>query len=68
MEADDRRTAAELRRLAAETDKLGVEAEKLGVEARRLRQSINMDRVKLGLALFAAGFAALEFVHRLGWL
>lgn len=68
MEADDRRAIAELRRLDAEAEKLKVETGKLRVEARRLRQSIAMDGVKLGLALFAAGLAALEFGHRLGWL
>ncbi|MDE0348116.1 MAG: hypothetical protein OXM56_00175 [Gammaproteobacteria bacterium] len=68
MEADDLRAAAELTRLDAETHKLRVEAEKLVVETRRLRQSINTDRVKLGLILFAAVVAALEFAHRLGWL
>lgn len=68
MEGDDPRAAAELGRLDAETEKLRVETEKLDVEARRLRQSINADFVKLGLALFAAGFAAVELAHRLGWL
>lgn len=68
MEPDDRRATAELRRLDAETEKLKVQTDKLRVEARRLRQSINTDRVKLGLALFAAGVAALEFGRRLGWL
>ena len=68
MEADDLRAAAELRRLDAETEKLRVETEKLDVEARRLRQSINGDFMKLGLAFFAAVFAAVELAHRLGWL
>lgn len=68
MEADDPRAAAELRQFDAEARKLTVEAEKLVVETRRLRQSINADRVKLGLALFAAGVAALEFAHGAGWL
>lgn len=68
VERDDERAAVELKRLAAETEKLRVEAEKLDAEARRLRYSTVMDTAKVGLAMFAAGVAALQFVQRAGWL
>ena len=61
VDAEDERATAELRRLNAE-------AIKLEAEARRFRQSTTLDRCKLGLAIFAACVAALQFAERQGWL
>ena len=68
MEQEDARAAAELRRLDAETEKLKVEAEKLDAEARRLQHAISTDKVKVALALFGAGIAAVKLGESLGWL
>ena len=61
MEPKEERAAAELRRINAEADKL--EAEEL-----RLRRSVLKDAWMIGLAVFAAGLATLQFANSVGWL
>ena len=61
VEPEDERTTAELRRLNAE-------AIKLEAEARRFRHSTIIDGWKLGLAIFAACVAGLQFAGSQGWL
>ena len=68
MEPKEERAAAELRRINAEADKLAAEAGKLEAEEERLLQSVVKDAWMIGLAVFAAGLAALEFANRVGWL
>ena len=63
MEPKEERAAAELRRINAEANKLAAEAEEL-----RLRRSVLKDAWMIGLAVFAAGLAALQFANSVGWL
>ena len=68
MVSEEERDAAELSRIKAETRKLAAEAGKLDAERQRLRRSIVRDTWTIVLALFAAGLAALQFAHKVGWL
>ncbi len=82
MQPEAERAAAELRRLNAEAEKLEAEAatlcaeasklvaeaDKLEAEARRIKRGTVKDAWMVGLAVFAAGLAALQFAHRVGWL
>ena len=68
MEPKEERAAAELRRINAEANKLAAEADKLEAEELRLRRSVLKDAWMIGLAVFAAGLAALQFANSLGWL
>ncbi|MCY4344656.1 MAG: hypothetical protein OXE83_13935 [Gammaproteobacteria bacterium] len=68
MDPNEERAAAELRRVNAEADKLAAEAGKLEAEELRLRRSVVKDAWTIGLAVFAAGLAALQFANSLGWL
>lgn len=75
VESDQEQSVAELRKLHAETakleaeaEKLDAEAKKLDMEARRFRHGAATDFVKLALAVFAAGVAALQVANNLGWL
>ncbi len=68
MEPEEERAAAELRRINAEADKLAAEADKLEAEEQRLNSSVVKDAWTIGLAVFAAGLAALKFADSVGWL
>ena len=68
MEPEEERAAAELRRINAEANKLAAEADKLGAEEQRLLRSMAKDAWTIGLAVFAAGLAALKFAESVGWL
>ena len=68
MVSEEERAAAELSRVKAETRKLAAEAGKLEAEERRLRRSVVRDTWTIGLAVFAAGLAALQFANKVGWL
>ena len=59
---------AEARKLAREATKLEAEADKLQAEARRIRRATVKDAWMIGLAVFAAGVAALELADSVGWL
>ncbi|MYE13219.1 MAG: hypothetical protein F4X99_16520 [Gammaproteobacteria bacterium] len=68
MEPDEERAAAELRRVNAEADKLVAEADKLEAEEQHLLRSVVKDVWMIGLAVFAAGLAALQFAEQVGSL
>ena len=68
MVSEEERAAAELKRINAETRKLAAEADKLEAEEQRLRRSIVRDGWAIGLAVFTAGLAALQFANKVGWL
>ncbi len=68
MVSEEERAAAELKRINAEAFKLAAEAGKLEAEEQRLRRSIVRDGWTIGLAVFAAGLAALQFANKVGWL
>ncbi len=68
MEPEEERVTAEMRKLNAETAKLEAEADKLEAEAWKFRLTVVMDGVKVVLAVFAAGIAALTLAERLDWL
>ena len=68
MQPEDERVAANRQKLSAETAKLEAEAAKLQAEAWKFRVTVVMDGVKVVLAVFAAGIAALTLAERLDWL
>lgn len=68
LNAEAERLKAEAGTLGAEASKLAAEADKLKAEAERLRRSTVKDAWMVGLAVFAAGLAALQFAHGVGWL
>ena len=82
MQLEAERAAAELRRINAEAEKLEAEARKLAPEAtkleaesdklhagaRRIRRATVKDAWMIGLAVFAAGVAALQLADSVGWL
>ena len=68
MAPEEERAAAELRRINAEADKLAAEADKLEAEEQRLLRGVVKDAWTIGLAVFAAGLAALKFADSVGWL